>query len=50
MISQNIKGAWRATKLIQYNLTIVFQKFLVYANGISTSKIDNTEANSNSFL
>ena len=42
--SQNIESAWRATGLIPYNPTVVFQKFLVHLNNTSTSTMDNNQA------
>ena len=42
--SRNIESAWRATGLIPYNPTVVFQKLSVHANDTSASKIDNTGA------
>ncbi len=45
--SRNIQLAWRATGLIPYNPSVVFQKILVYSKDNSASDIDDTGASSN---
>ena len=42
--SWNIESAWRATGLILYNPTVVFQKLSVYVNNTLTFRMDNTGA------
>ena len=48
--SRNIELAWRATGLILYNPTVVFQKLSVHANNTSASRMDNTRASSSTSL
>ena len=48
--SRNIESAWRATRLIPYNPSVVFQKLSIHANDTSTSRMENTGAGSNTPL
>ncbi len=50
IIFRNIQSDWRTTRLLPYNLDVVFQKLSIYANDTSASDIDTTRARSNTPL